>query len=128
MAIFEILDETGNVINTVVAEKDFVEANFQHFREHVAPEEEAPPPEAPLPLMVSPIEFKLLFTSAERVGMKAARPTDAILDDFFDILDDPRLTVVDLGLQSTKDALAHMVAQGYVSADRPPEILAGVVK
>ena len=76
---------------------------------------------------VSPVEFKLLFTPQERVAIKAARATDLMIDDFYDIVEDPRLTFVDLGLQSTQDALSYMVAQGLLTAERRSEILAGAV-
>lgn len=88
------------------------------------PEPEPTPSEA---TKVSPVEFKLLFTSAERVAIKAARATDQVIDDFYDIVEDPRLTFVNLGLQSTQDALSYMVAQGLLTEDRRSEILAGVV-
>ena len=89
-----------------------------------SPEPESTPSEA---TKVSPVEFKLLFTSAERIAIKAARATDQVIDDFYDIVEDPRLTFVDLGLQSTQDALSYMVAQGLLTAERRSEILAGVV-
>ena len=74
---------------------------------------------------VSPVEFKLLFTSAERIAIKTARENDSVIDDFFDIVDDPRLTYVDLGLQSTKDALAYLASQNLITESRRDEILAG---
>lgn len=77
---------------------------------------------------VSPVEFKLLFTSAERIAIKAARENDAVVDDFFDIVDDPRLTYVDLGLQSTKDALAYLASKNLITIERREEILAGEVQ
>ena len=89
---------------------------------------EAPAPSPSEATKVSPVEFKLLFTSAERVAIKAARATDPVIDDFYDIVEDPRLTFVDLGLQSTQDALSYMVAQGLLTAERRSEILAGVVQ
>ena len=90
-----------------------------------SPEPEPTPSESP---KVSPVEFKLLFTSPERVAIKAARATDQVIDDFYDIVEDPRLTFVDLGLQSTKDALSYMVAQGLLTAERRSEILSGNVQ
>lgn len=77
---------------------------------------------------VSPVEFKLLFTSAERIAIKTARDADPVIDDFFDIVDDPRLTYVDLGLQSTKDALAYLASQNLITEARRDEILAGQVQ
>lgn len=76
---------------------------------------------------VSPVEFKLLFTAPERVAIKAARATDPVIDDFFDIVEDPRLTFVDLGLQSTKDAIGYLRSMGLLTADRAAAILTGVL-
>ena len=82
-------------------------------------------PPAPVPPKVSPIEFKLLFTAVERVAIKAS--TDPIVQDFFSIVEDPRLTVVDLGLQSTQDALAYLEMLELIAAGRKAEILTGNV-
>lgn len=73
---------------------------------------------------VSPIEFKLLFTSGERLALKAARSTDPVIDDFYDIIDDPRLNYVDLSLTSTQNALAYFVSKGVLTEQRKAEILA----
>lgn len=89
------------------------------------PEPTPAPTEAP---KVSPVEFKLLFTSPERVAIKAARASDPVIDDFFDIVEDPRLTEVNLGLQSTKDALSYMVDQQLLTAERREQILSGQVQ
>lgn len=77
---------------------------------------------------VSPIEFKLLFSAQERVAIKAARQTDPVIEDFFSIVEDPRLTHVNLGLQSTQDALAYLKAKGIITTSRRQEILAGQVQ
>src|SRR5574343_1577031 len=55
-------------------------------------------PPVVIPPSVSPPEFKLLFTSNERVAIKAARSTDPVIADFMDIVEDPRLTTVNLAL------------------------------
>lgn len=75
--------------------------------------------------IVSPVEFKLLFTSAERIAIKAARETDPIVEDFYSIVEDPRLTQVDLKLQSTQNAIDYLIAQNLVNADRKFSILNG---
>ena len=90
-----------------------------------SPEPEPTPSEA---TKVSPVEFKLLFTSHERVAIKAARTTDPVIDDFFEIVEDTRLTHVNLGLQSTQDALAYLEAKGLITNSRRQEILAGQVQ
>jgi hypothetical protein len=78
------------------------------------------------PTRISPVEFKLCFTPQERIAIKAARATDPVLEDAFDILDDPRLTFVDLTLASTQGLIDYCVAQGHVTAERAVQIKAGV--
>lgn len=84
-----------------------------------------PTPEAP---KVSPVEFKLLFSGVERVAIKEARKTDPVVDDFFEIVEDPRLTHVNLGLESTQKALAYLESKGHIEAGRIEQILAGQVQ
>ena len=72
---------------------------------------------------VSPIEFKMLFTAQERIAIKTAKATDEILTDGFEILDDARLTEVDLGLTSVQELLAYLVSLGLLTALRVEEIL-----
>ena len=72
---------------------------------------------------VSPVEFKLLFSSAERIAINSS--TDAVVKDFLSIINDPRLSVVNLGLKSTVDALTYMASIGLIAEDRIPEILRG---
>lgn len=81
-----------------------------------------------LPPKVSPVEFKLLFTAQERLAIKEARANDPVIDDFFEIVEDPRLTHVNLGLQSTQDALAYLEAKGLITTARRQEALAGQVQ
>lgn len=88
----------------------------------------APPP-APEPAIVlpkvSPVEFLLLFTSQERVAIRAARQTDPVLDDFFGIVEDPRLTFVNLALPSVQDALQYLAANKFITGARLKEIRKG---
>lgn len=74
---------------------------------------------------VSPVEFKLLFTSAERIVLKNS--TDPIVVDLLDIINDTKLTFVNLELQSTKDALDYLVYVSIITAERKAEILTGIV-
>jgi hypothetical protein len=74
---------------------------------------------------VSPVEFKLLFTPQERVAIKAARASDPVIEDFMEIVEDPRLTYVDLNLKSTQDALGYLVSKGILTDERKAQILEG---
>lgn len=77
---------------------------------------------------LTPVQFKLLFTAPERLAIKAARATDALLDDAFDLLDDPRLAEVDLNLQSNRSLIAHLAENGLIHPDRVPQILTGALQ
>lgn len=85
-----------------------------------------PQPEpGPVYPKVSPVEFKMLFTSQERIAIKNARANDPVVDDFFDLVEDPRLTYVDLALQSVQDAVGYLANQSLIAPERVPEILSG---
>ncbi len=88
----------------------------------------APQPE-PVPVYpkVTPVEFKMLFTSAERIAIKEARTTDPVVDDYFDIVEDPRLQVVDLGLHSVQEGIRYLQTIGILTEDRAGQILAGTI-
>jgi hypothetical protein len=89
------------------------------------PEPTPAPTESP---KVSPVEFKLLFTAQERVAIKAERGNDLMIDDFFEIVEDPRLTHVNLGLKSTQDALGYLETKGLITDARRVQILAGKIQ
>ena len=42
---YNILDAEGNILNTIVSDADFVEANFDYFEECSNPDPEPAPPE-----------------------------------------------------------------------------------
>ncbi len=95
--------------------------------EDAPPPEDSPAPE-PAPIAISPVAFKLLFTSAERVAIATARAytgTSAApkalklgLDDLFSIIDDPRLNEIQLAHPAVGDGLAALQAAGIITAER----------
>jgi len=72
---------------------------------------------------ISPLEFKMLFTVTERIAIKNLKLTDEIICDWYEILDDPRLKEVDLGLKSTQDGLNYLVSKDVLEESRVLEIL-----
>ncbi len=86
----------------------------------------APEPVAAKPPKVSVIEYKMLFTSMERIAVKAS--ADPVIVDLQELMNDPRTVNVDLSLQSISDALDYMTALGLIGAGRKAEILTGEVK
>ena len=91
----------------------------------VVPEPVDPPAPVVVPPKVSPVQFKLLFSPQERVAIKTS--TDPVVQDFFEIVNDPRLTYVDLGLQSTKDAIGYLQSEGLLTGERAAAILTGTL-
>ncbi|WP_417552870.1 hypothetical protein [Marinomonas fungiae] len=59
--------------------------------------------------IISPVEFKLLFTLSERVAIAELRKTDPVLDDFYTLLDDTRLTAVDLAATSIVEGVEYVI-------------------
>ena len=90
------------------------------------PDYVAPEPEKVYP-KVSPVEFKMLFTSQERIAIKNARVTDEILQDGFEILEDSRLTVVDFGLASVQDLIDYIVSLELLTTERADKIKSGIL-
>lgn len=78
------------------------------------------------PPVVSAIQYKMLFTSAERIAAKAS--TDPVIMDLQELLNDPRTNSIDLSLQSISDALDYMTYIGLIVIGRKAEILTGEVK
>lgn len=74
------------------------------------------------PPRVTPVQFKMLFTVSERQALKALVDTDSTIADWFEILNDPKLTVVDLSLPQITTILTYMVSINVLTAARAQEI------
>lgn len=92
----------------------------------VNPAAQEPVPPVVKPPMVTVITYKLLFTSAERIAVKAS--ADPVIIDLQELMNDPRTTHVDLALQSISDALDYMTALALIAPGRKAEILTGVIR
>ena len=66
------------------------------------------PEQAVIYPVLTPLDFKMCLTVQERLAAKELAASDPVLADFFFIIEDPRLTQVDLGLQSVRDAVAYL--------------------
>lgn len=104
------------------------------FANPVAPE--LPDEEQTYRTKITRVEFKSLFTIAERVGIRKAREYTGsdetqvtvkyTLDEFYDVLDDPQLTVIDLQAQSIAEGLEALQAANFITAERKDQIALGV--
>lgn len=117
-----------DIASDFVAVPDEVQAGWIRTDGQWSAPAPAPQPE-PVPVYpkVTPVEFKMLFTSAERIAIKEARATDPVIDDYFDIVEDPRLQVVDLGLHSVQEGIQYLQTIGILTEDRVSQILAGTI-
>jgi hypothetical protein len=75
---------------------------------------------------MSPVEFKMLLTAQERVAIKELAKTDPIIEDFLEILNDPRLKDVILTLQANIDAMGYLTLLGVLTTERAEVILRGM--
>ena len=91
----------------------------------VVPEPGIPEPAPVIPPKVSPVEFKLLFTSGERIAIATARKTNPVLEDAYDILEDPRLTYVDLSLASNQGLIDYITSLKLITPERAAVIKQG---
>ena len=76
---------------------------------------------------VTPVQFKTLFTVQERVSIRELRVTDPLVDEFMDIVDDVRCTLILLNAQGTRDGLNYLVLKGVLSVDRVDEIISAKI-
>jgi hypothetical protein len=80
-------------------------------------------------LTPTPPEFMArLFTFSERVAIRERRKTDAAVDDFLLLVEDPRLTHIDLTLRSTQDAIRYLSGSdlSLVTLERAERIIKGL--
>lgn len=84
----------------------------------VNPNPQAQPELAIVETVLNVAEFKARFTSAERIVLKTAKATDAVIDDFFEIINDPRLVTIDLRSALIVDAVKYMVSKDFLTQAR----------
>jgi len=121
MAIYKLI-KNGVVVNTIVADPQYLpEYQSQYDSVEEVIQTTVPVTTTERVTRVSPVEFKLLFLSSERIALRNS--TDPVIQDFYDIVDDPRLTFVDLTIPATTDALLYLQSQGVISDRRRLQIL-----
>jgi len=79
-------------------------------------------------LQPTPPQFMLLLTLQERAAIRAAAPNDPVVNDLLLMLNDPRLTFVDLTNVSVQEAVQYMTTTKtpLLTADRVKRILVGL--
>ncbi len=120
--IYNILDNDNNVINTVIASEDFMEANYPGHYMLVGPE---PTPPAPPPI-ITKIAMLTRLTDAEYVGILAAAKTDVEIEGWLGRFN--AANTINLDDQRTKDGMALLVTKNLLTQARADAILTDPVQ
>jgi hypothetical protein len=101
------LIKNNKVVNTIVAVPQValeLEEDYDSVEEYFITQPETTVNQD---IVVSAINFKLLWKIDERIALKELAASDLIVEDFLSLLNDPRLELVNLSLQSTKDMVEY---------------------
>lgn len=84
-----------------------------------------PPATSPAaaPPVVSAIRFKIRFKLQELITIKAARATNPVVDTLWELVEDQRITTIDMGLPFVQDGLRYLESQGLIGPGRADEIM-----
>jgi hypothetical protein len=116
--IYEILDDTGMVINTIVADYEFVETNYSGHYRLVPPT----PPPPPLPTwVITKVAMISRFTPQEYVGIVGATKTDVEVQAWYDLFQ--AASKVNLQDQRTIAGINALVPKDLITQDRADTIL-----
>lgn len=118
MMRYEILNEVGEVVNTIEAETSFVEMAYPG-RYRLA-EDLLTAPASPV---LTQLQFRMLLTPAERQAAREARKVDPIYNDFLELLD--IASEIDLTNPLTIAGLSYAASLGVFTPARLAEVLAG---
>ena len=96
----------------------------------------APPPPKKRQ-QLSRVEFKILFTKAERLAINSARTYSGkdqnksdlkiALNDFYEIIEDPDLKIIDLTEDFVREGFETLVSGRLITKERAEAMLTGVV-
>lgn len=119
--IYEILDDAGAVINLIIADEAFVEANYPGHYRLVGPE--PTPYVAPI---ITKLAFRFRLTDAEYVGILTAAKTDVEVAAWIETFN--MVSQINLDDTRTKSGLDMMVSKGLLTVERETEILTAPIQ
>ena len=113
--IYQILDDKGNVINTIVADEEFVQKEYPgHYRQLPDP--------VPTPTwVITKVAMISRFTPQEYVGIVGATKTDVEVQAWYDLFQ--AASKVDLQDQRTIAGIESLVPKNLLTQPRATEIL-----
>jgi hypothetical protein len=119
--IFEILDDTGAVVNTIVADLAFVQANYPgRYRE--VPQ---PPPVDSRPPIITKLAFRFRLTDAEYVGILAAAKTEIAVQAWLETFN--MVSQINLADARTIAGVQQLAALDLLTDERAATILTAPV-
>jgi hypothetical protein len=119
--IFEILDDTGAVVNTIVADLAFVQANYPgRYRE--VPQ---PPPVDSRPPVITKLAFRFRLTDAEYVGILQAAKTQIAVAAWLETFN--MVTQINLADPRTVAGVQQLAALDLLTDERAATILTAPV-
>lgn len=119
--IYDILDDSGAVINTIIADESFVETNYPGHYRLVGPE---PPPY--YGTVISKIAFRFRFTDEEYVGILTAAKTNIEVASWVETFN--MATTIDLANPRTATGLEKLVVANLLTQPRANQILTDPVQ
>lgn len=119
--IYEILDDAGAVINRIIADEAFVEANYPGHYRLVGSE-----PTPYVTPIITKVAFRFRFTDAEYVNILTAAKTDVEVAAWVETFN--MVTQINLDDQRTKDGVANLVSKNLLTQPRADEILTAPVQ
>lgn len=119
--IYQIFDQNGNLENTIVADQEFVEKNYDGRYMLVGPE-----PEPQIPPIITKIAFRFRFTNSEYAAILSAAKTDVDVQAWYETFN--MIMAVDLNSQYTKQGIEILVSKNLLTQARADEILTAPVQ
>lgn len=117
---YEILDDAGNVINTIVADETFVQEHYpNHYRL-------VPPPPPVLTWVITKVAMISRFTPQEYVGVVSATKTDVEVQAWYDLFQ--AASQVNLDDERTVSGIQSFVGKNLLTQARADEILTAPVQ
>lgn len=113
--IYEIFDNSGTVINKIIADESFVKTHHLNRYRLVGPEPEKNT------WIITKVAFRFRLTDAEYVGILSAAKTDVEVAAWVETFN--MVTTIDLDNQRTKDGIANLVSKNLLTQPRAAEIL-----
>ena len=122
--IYEILNDAGEVINTIVSDETFVEKHYPGNYRLVGPEPTLTLPK--LPPIITKLAFRFRLTDAEYVGILAAAKTDVEVMAWVETFN--MVSQINLEDSRTVSGLEMMVTKSLLTEERKTEILTAPVQ